>query len=295
MLSRLFAYFTQAHLEKRLSLLPIDFSKPWWQIIWDQKVRGIFVFTGLSISYVFSTQLPLYLGYIFENHRPDLFAVLAVCWLGLYFFEYFVRLTNTVFQVHCIHSIYFAAHQFFLKVDPIFHSERSSGVVINKTQRASQAYEDLLDSFTSNGMLEMFIGAITVIVTFFSTNNILGVIALLTVIILVSSNLILFHRTVPKQEYAFLEADDKLKAAAVENLTQIFLIRSSFATNEALHRLHERNKAAMDCEAFFWKSFVDIRAGLKIFMPLLSVLLAFISFNWLTMDQFHQCLPPPLF
>lgn len=263
MFGNLFAYFTKSHLEKRLKLLPVDFSKPWWQIIADQKMRGIFVFTGLSISYAFSTQLPLYLGYIFENHRPDLFAVLAICWIGLYFFEYFVRLTNTVFQVHCIHGIYFAAHKFFLTVDPIFHSERSSGVVINKTQRASQAYEDILDSFTSNGMLEMLIGTATVIITFFATNNILGIIALFTVIILVSSNLIIFQRTVPKQEYAFLEADDKLKAATVENLSQISLIRSSFATHEALYRLSEKSKSAMNCEAFFWKSFVDIRAGLK--------------------------------
>lgn len=263
MITWLFSYFTRRNLEQRLNLIPVDFNKPWWQIIWDQRGRAAFVFIGLSITYAFSTQLPIYLGYIIEHGRTDLFWVLSGTWIVFYLFEYFVRMTNTVFQVHCIHSIHFAAQQFFMQVDPVFHSDRSSGVVINKTQRASLAYEDLLDSFTSSGLLELIIRALTVIISFFAINMTLGSIALATVVALTVSNLMMFKRVVPQHEQQFLEADDKLKAMSVENLAQVSLIRASFATNESINRLREKNTTAMRHEAYFWKAFIDIRVVFK--------------------------------
>ncbi len=279
MLSKLLTYFTQKSLEARLKVLPVNFNDPWWKVISDQKTRGIFVFVGLSITYSFSTQLPLYLGYIFENQRLDLLWILAFVWMGIYIFDYFIRMTNSLFQLHCIHSIYYAAHEFFLTVDPLFHSDRSSGVVLNKAQRASLAYEDLLDSFTSSGLLELCISAVTVVVTFISIDFHLGLIAASTILFLMSSNILFFRRMIPQYEQQFLEADDKLKATTVENLTQAWLIRSTFATNEAIKRLQERNKNAMKAEAFFWKSYVDLRMLFKNLYVVMVTLVGFYIFH----------------
>ena len=263
MLSALLTYFTQKHLESRLKITSVNFNDPWWTIIWKQKKRAFFVCFGLSIYYSFSTQIPLYLGYIFEQKRIDLFWILAAVWIIVFAFDYFVRITNSILQLHCIHSIYYSAHKFFLTVDPLFHSDRSSGVVLNKTQRASLAFEDILDSFTRDGILEIFASSITVVISFFAVNYTLGIITLFTVFLLVSSNFIIFKNRIPEYEHKFLEADDKLKATSVENLTQAWLIRSTFATNEAIQKLKDKAKKTMSAEAFFWKAFVDLRTTFK--------------------------------
>ena len=127
-------------------MMAVDFEKPWWYIIWFTKWRVLLIALGEGSINVFDTVSPIILGWVFTSKRYDYFAYFWIGWLSSILFQDFVRKLNSTLQLRCIHSVHFKAHQWLLQVDPMYHAHRETGAILGKIERASRAYETLLDA-----------------------------------------------------------------------------------------------------------------------------------------------------
>jgi len=151
-------------LKKRLTLLPVDFSKPWWKTITRQRFYLIFTLIGEVIVNAFRPLSVVLLGSVFVSGRFDYFIYLFLAWIVIYVIEYASRINNYILKVRALHSLRFRAHQWFLQVDPIFHAQRSSGAVLGKIERGYRGFEKLIEA-VSYEIIETIIGVVTIIIT----------------------------------------------------------------------------------------------------------------------------------
>jgi len=111
--------------EKKMKLLPVDFEKPWWQIIWSQKGYASFIiFVQVSWS-VSDALFPIMLAYAVNQQSIAIFLSvvglrLFLTWLYNIMFHY-----NAIFQIQTMSSVEYEANKYFLTVDPIHHSTKS--------------------------------------------------------------------------------------------------------------------------------------------------------------------------
>lgn len=227
-------------LKKYLTLLPVDFNKPWWRLITRQRFYLIATLIGETIVNAFRPLSIVLLGGCFAIGRFDYFVYLFIAWTTIYIIEYAARVNNYILKVRALHSLRFRAHQWFLQVDPIYHAHRSSGTVLGKIERAYRGFEKLIEA-VSYEIIETVIGVITVIATLCFYNIWLGVISFFFLSLIVICNLLIIQHIIVPQEKRFLKADDKARSANVESLLQINLIRTGFATNQINSRLEEKN------------------------------------------------------
>src|SRR5437870_2196603 len=99
------------------NLIPIDFSKAWWLVIWKQKWSLFFIIFGEMLVNAFETLTPFLLGTLFAYRRYDYFIYFSIAWFAIIIFQDIVRKVSAIFELRCIHSIHFNAHQWLLRVD----------------------------------------------------------------------------------------------------------------------------------------------------------------------------------
>ncbi|QQR49511.1 ABC transporter ATP-binding protein [bacterium] len=257
------AYFFIDSFKKKLNLLAIDFEKPWWQVIVDQKGYLSCALIGEIIASAFRPIAILLIGWIFSIQRYDYFGYLFLVWVGVYGIQLVSRLFNSVVQLNCVHSVHYRAHQFFLQVDPIYHARRSSGTILGKIERASKGYEDFLDAVIAE-ILQMVVGVVTVVVSLTCYLWLLGLCAgfLLTIIMVVGA--IAAKLIIVPYEKKLIRVADRSRSVGVENLAQNNLIRTCFASNEVDERLCEKDKRLMHKEGKLWFLYNYIYAFIKI-------------------------------
>jgi ABC-type multidrug transport system fused ATPase/permease subunit len=238
-------------LKDRLTLLNVDFSASWMDIIVAQKFYLIPAVIGEIIYSIFRPLIILLFGFVFASGRLDYFIYLFICWFGVYVISFISRLCNSVIQLQTMHSMYYRAHQWFLQVDPMHHSRRSSGTILAKIDRASRSYEELMEALSLD-MIQMIMGVTTVLITLFFHSVWLGIISTFFLAIILLINIIVpFYFVIP-YEKRFIRADDKVKSIGAENLSQVNLIRTCFASDYMKERLKNRNYKALRKEGNLW-------------------------------------------
>jgi ATP-binding cassette subfamily B protein len=252
-------------------IMLVDFEKPWWHIIWLQKWRVLLISLGEACINVFDTISPIILGWVFTAKRYDYFAYFSIAWLASIVFQDFVRKLNSTLQLRCIHSVHFNAHQFLLQVDPMYHAHRETGAVLGKIDRASRAYENFLDAVLID-ILGYTAGIVTALISLMQESIGLGIILLVLLVIILAFNLGLSRFFIIPRERTLIEADDQVKAMSQENLAQINLIRSYFASNEINHQLKKRDTKLFGQERNLWNANITMWSIIKI-MYLFTVFL----------------------
>ncbi len=250
-------------------LIPVDFEQPWWQIIWQQKWRVFFIMLGEAGINIFDTVSPIILGWVFTSKRYDYFAYFSIAWLSSIVFQDFVRKLNTTLQLRCIHSIHFNAHQYLLQVDPVYHAHRESGTVLGKIDRASRAYETLLDSVLID-ILGYLAAIITALISLAYESIWLMVLLFVLLGIILIFSLTLSRFFIIPRENDLIRADDIVKSTGQENLAQINLIRSYFASNEIDNLLRTRDQNLVKQERSLWNANITMWSVIKI-MYLITV------------------------
>ena len=132
-------------LESKMQILPVDFQKPWWDIIFRQKNLALFAVFSQFIGSVFDSLFPILLGYAITKLDFNLFVIVMLIRLAIIWIYNIMLRYNAIFQNQTMSSIDFNANQYFLTVDPIFHTMKSSGKIISKISRGSKSFEDVLD------------------------------------------------------------------------------------------------------------------------------------------------------
>jgi ABC-type multidrug transport system fused ATPase/permease subunit len=243
-----------ANLKSKVRIIPIDFSKAWTAVIRKQKKYLFIALAGNAFTHVFYTLVPLFLGWVIEAQSFTYFYLLIAGWLCALLVEYFILYNTSLLEVQCMGSIQYNAFKFFLTVDPIYHATKSTGKLFAKIERGARAYEDFLDLLLLD-LSPTFISVTTVVISFLWAQVSLGVSALILLALVAFLNVTLNLFTSLAFEKNLIEADDAIKSISVESLTQVQLIRASFATNEIAHTVKRKNFDMMVREGSAWLAF----------------------------------------
>ncbi|MBA3954194.1 ABC transporter ATP-binding protein [Candidatus Dependentiae bacterium] len=240
-----------ADTKSKVRILPIDFNTSWTRIIWIQKKYFLGAFFCETLIQIFYTLVPLFIGAIIEQQRFSLFVYLTGAWLLAIVGEFAGIYCSILLQMQCINSIQYNAYQFFLCVDPLYHTLRSSGKLFAKIERGARAYEDFLDLFMLD-LVPTVMSIFTVIASFLWIDVRLGLLCFILLLVIAVANITLSLLTGAAFEKKLIDADDSVKALSVESLTQVQLVRSAFATNEIARKAYNKNNKLMFTESTAW-------------------------------------------
>jgi len=234
-----------------LHILPVDFNKSWLTVIWTQKKYFLGALFSEIFVQVFYTLVPLLIGWILEQRQFTYFTYLILFWLLAIAGELLSMYCSIILQIQCINSVQYHAYRFFLTVDPIHHTLRSTGKLFAKIERGARSYEDFLDLLMLD-LVPTIISVITVVSSFVWVDPRLGLLTLVLLIIMSVISITLTLITGFAFEKKLIDADDTLKALGTESLNQVQLIRSAFASSQIDERVGKGSKALMLTESSAW-------------------------------------------
>ncbi len=240
---------------KNFTILPVDFTKPWWYLAWQQKWLFLVVLSITTLTQVIWSLVPFIAAKLFEAHSFYWCILLFTAW---FFIDWLCAVTrmkfNTTFQLQCIHSIYQNAYVYLLTVDPHYHIHRSSGSVLAKIERAARGYEDFLDHITFE-VTPLIMGLVTVIISLAYYSLLLASVMTCFIVSILAIGYYFAKYKCQLWENSFIASDDAFKSTAMENLTQIQLIRATFASNFRNNIVHIAITENMSTEASLWFSY----------------------------------------
>ena len=242
------------NLKNKVAILPIDFQGSWLDIIWRQKKFLIISLLCECIIQAFYTLYPLVLGVIIESQQFHRFIYFVCAWMGIICLEFISNYFSGRVEIQSINSVQYNAFKFFLTCDPFFHTMKSSGKLFAKIERCARAYEDFLDIVLWD-ILPILVSVIAVVSSFLATDLWLGGMAIFLLVIIAAINIFLNLFTSATFEQRLIDADDFVKVVSVEGLSQVPLIRSSFAAGEMVDRAYEANNEMMYKEGTAWIAF----------------------------------------
>ena len=97
------------------------------------------------IIQTFYALYPLFIGSIVESQEFSHFLYLIGVWFCIIIIEYISVYNSALLEIQCINSVQYNAFRFFLTVDPIYHTMKTSGKLFAKIERCARSYEDFLD------------------------------------------------------------------------------------------------------------------------------------------------------
>lgn len=257
-------FLSKNSVQKKLKIIPVDFTNPWWQLISKQK--GLFTtITAITIvTRIFWSISPFLIAFVFEHPSWWSCFGLFAFWVGIDSISAYARQLNTEFQINCIHNIYYNAHTYLLTIDPRYHVHRASGSLLGKIERASRGYEDILDQITFE-FIPLSVGLTTMIITMskFSVTFALSI-TLAFLLIIITGYYFALYACRP-WEKGFIATDDSFKQTASENLSQIQLIRATFASNYMCKKLEDKVATNMRSESSLWMAYILTTFSLNMF------------------------------
>lgn len=262
---------------KSYKILPVNFNNPWWYLIFQQKGLFLTIMTIVTITQVFWSLLPFIAAKLLEAQNYYICIITFMGWLLIDFILSYTRVNlNTKFQLQCIHSIYQNSHSYLLTIDPQYHTHRSSGTIIAKIERAARGYEDFADHITFE-FTPLIVGLLTIMSTLAYYSLLLSFIMSCFIVIILFIGYYFARYKCSLWENKFIKTDDFFKSFSLENLTQIQLIRSTFASNFRYKQLIKNINSNMYTESYLWLSYSYLFLSLSLIYNLslfvLSILL----------------------
>jgi ABC-type multidrug transport system fused ATPase/permease subunit len=238
---------------KRVQISQVDFGKSWTKVVFDQKWRLGFSLMSEVLIRIYMTLMTIFVGWIFATQNYSWFYGLCWGYFGVLMLSTLSMYNYCILVSNMMESVMYNAVKFFLVVDPMFHSTRSSGQIIAKVNRGSESFENLLDGLTFD-IVGAVVGILSVVVAMividFRAGVLAGAFVLLIAALSFASQVMAIQVTAPK----WIGADDKLKSTNVETLQQVAHIRSSFASNEQLQKVENLVKKLATTLATSWYS-----------------------------------------
>lgn len=238
-------------LKRKLKIIDIDFVAPWWKPITGQMFFLSIALGTRTINAISRPLIVFFTGLVFSTGQLEYLLYLFLIRVGIYALGLVGKISNSILQLRIIHSVHFFAHQRIMQIDPIFHTQRSSGTILGKIDRGARAFEEITDAIYIDIVMLVF-GIITVTISFIPYSPTLALISFFQLIAIVWLNIYFSKNLVIPLEKNFIRADDKVKNLCVENLAQLSLIRTCFATTEINESLTEADFQLMNKEGSLW-------------------------------------------
>jgi ABC-type multidrug transport system fused ATPase/permease subunit len=269
---------------KTAKIMEIDFQKPWWVPIAKHTLKLSLFAVAESLLNIFNALLPLFLTILLVSRQLQNVVYFSIIWAVL------LVLSNISFYLLCkveseiVQSVQYQATRFFLTVDPIFHTTRSSGQIIAKVNRGSESFETFID-LTTRDILGVLVSLITIIVTLFKFNSGLALSGLFYLAIISLVSIVVKIMTVKITVTQWISDEDDAKDINIETLREVNHIRSSFATKEQDKNLQAKNLKLMSTMATSWYSHITSDNFTQLLYQISVVLLAGQILNLITSSQ----------
>jgi ABC-type transport system involved in Fe-S cluster assembly fused permease/ATPase subunit len=239
--------------KSRIKMAKVDFDKPWWEIIWKQKWIMGWLLLSLGIINLYDSVIIVWITQSLEAQNINQLALIVGVRVLMIIALAVILSYNAILQMKSVNSVFLSANQKLLEIDPIYHTTKSSGVIISKVSKGSAAYEDVLDIlvFEIYALITSIIGSIFLLVSY---NLKIGIIASVMVVIMTAFSIYwnIFNNGIFKP--ICIEAEDKISEVSVETLQQTHYIRSVFGTNEQLKKLGANVQDYVGKEATRWET-----------------------------------------
>jgi hypothetical protein len=240
---------------KTMNLMDVDFSKPWWWILTKLRFKIIFLWSVGSANGIFWILFPILVVKCLESGDFNNFIYLVaarilVMLLSLVPYRYEPEI---FMQLHW--SIFTSATKFFLSVDPLNHSTRSTGTIISKVQRGKDSFGEFLGIITWE-ILPMLISFVTVVIVFLSVDLWLGLASLISLVGCIALTVFFQWFNSNFTRKVWIDTEDKTKAFGIENLQQMQFIRSTFATIPQLNTQISMTKILMSKNRAIWLAYI---------------------------------------
>lgn len=252
MINRKYKYIENGlGFKNTFNIKDVDFSMRWTEILRKHTFQLGWTFLDEIYWNSFLRLLPLFIGYVVTtgNHYLFLWMIVVYCVSQLFGYMSMRNYCHTVAQI--MQSVQYSAVKFFLLVDPEFHSTRSSGQILAKTNRGSESFENFLDLIVFdliNSILTPIITVISLIIFDRWIGLKAGVILIIILCISVINQRIISTIVNPVQ----ITQDDENKATNVESLQQAMYIRACFATPEQIQKVKRQQTRQMEVLATSW-------------------------------------------
>lgn len=256
-----------------ISLVSIAFDKPWWRIIAGQPFYLVTLIVSVVLRDLFWTLEPFLVAFVLEYQSWSFFGVACILWILSECNLIVTAVVNPRFQLSIIHSIFYSAHQRLLVIDPKYHTKRSSGVILAKIERAARGYEDLLDQMTFE-FAPLCIGVVSVLIILSRHSLPLTLTVFVCLVCMVAYAYYFARYTSQQLEKEHIQADDAFKATAFENLAQVQLVRSTFATDFMRDKLSRKITENSQVEERLWRSYSFVTRILNAIYTVSIILLA---------------------
>ncbi len=279
----IYKYF---NLEKDIKLFPVDFNKEWYQIVLDQKWNLSLQIVVEFVSSIFSSLTPLILGTAFFSNKIEYLYYFAFGYIAIELLNRFVIRYFSILILQSKNSVAFSAYQYFLSVDPIYHTTKSSGQIISKIQKTTSDLEMFI-SGAAEVFLPTIVGFATVVITIATFDYRLGIVGTISFILiaLVNGGLNYLNAEIFKKKT--IAAEDKAKADSVETLQQNALIRASFAANEQLGKVKKSTTKYMVLESVSRQTFGVTRTLTRIVYVTSTLLIGLIIYDLTSTNQMN--------
>ena len=250
--SKIFKSFEKLFgFQKHSKLIDIDFNKPVWNIYKKLKSLLLGVVTMVFIKELIVAILPGILVFVISNQKFDfLIYILVLVFIiaAVFYLEYYlsaILLNKLTFSLHT------SAQKFFLTTDPINQSTRSSGQIISKVERASNSAQTLAEVAYID-LFPMVISIFASVIPLYFFDFKIGFWLTLFIVLVITFNAYSRLYVVDKFQPFGIKSEDKFKAVAVENLSQVMLIRSVFSTENQIKKQSLNGSKAVSNWATVW-------------------------------------------
>lgn len=228
-----------AYPAKKVRIIDIDFSRPWWSIFAAQKGKIAGILVAIFIYEVMDTLFPLAIGWVLNSERYSylIFALTpylieeAASWV-------LIRPLMAQFISQTMESFRCSAYKSLLAVDPRFHARHSVAISTGKIRRTTEAYFKLVRKLVDD-LVPLTITLSTAIVSLISYNRLFGLVSgtvFLSMAIVFCYLIIKSTRTIERQ---MNRDDDHANHLGGETLTRLQFIRACFASDQMRDHLNE--------------------------------------------------------
>ena len=144
-------------LEKTIELRIINFDKPWWFILVEKWFLWSIILSGRIVTSIFITLVPWFISKALESGSASSFGWLFFVWLLIEGWRIIAVYLFDVEQGRISYGVQYSAYRFFLGVDPIYHSMRTSGRLFAKIERGARAmncslWQSFMNSYQSSSV-----------------------------------------------------------------------------------------------------------------------------------------------
>ena len=280
-----FNFFKQLFkFDKKMKLIEVDFSKPWWFLLWQQKEVVALNMLNVFLYSIIASLAPLLLAQIFITGNISNLIWLILGLVIVKIVNYILFFYDPILRLQSAKSIENSATKYFLTVDPVHHSLRSSGQILSKVARGSGGIDLLIDIISFN-LLSLFGMIIGLTIAFWQVSVVLALIALVFMISIVLFSIAMFIVRSKLLRKVRIENEDKSKALNLETLQQVSYIRAVFGTKEQLAKVDRFQFKAMYTSAIVWEFGGTVVTLSQILFLFSMIVIGFILLTQINLDK----------